>query len=136
MTRCFRKPGAETVRRDRLRFSIVVTSEAARYIETPVTRERLKALLAEHGRVAIGTYLGLFVLVLAGFAAAIAWGIDVESAAGGVGILGAAYLATKAVQPLRIAATLFLTPLVAQFLRSRRGSRDVDCHDDGPPEKT
>jgi len=91
-----------------------------------VTRERLKALLAEHGRVAIGTYLGLFVVVLAGFAMALAWGVEMKSAAGGVGILGAAYLATKAVQPLRIGATLVLTPLVAQLLRSRRAGRDSD----------
>jgi hypothetical protein len=99
------------------------TLEAARYMRTPVTRERLKALLTEHGQVAIGTYFALFLLVLAGFAVAIAWGIHVESAAGRMGILGAAYLATKAVQPLRIAATLALTPLVAQFLRSKRGGQ-------------
>jgi hypothetical protein len=90
-----------------------------------VKRERLKALFAEHGRVALGTYLGLFVLVLGGFALAISWGVKVESATGGAGILGAAYLATKAVQPLRIAATLVLTPLLAQLLR-RRSSRSAE----------
>jgi hypothetical protein len=82
-----------------------------------VTRERLKALLSEYGRVAIYTYLALFVVVLAGFTLAIAWGVDVESSSGGAGALGAAYLATKATQPLRIAATLGLTPLVAAALR-------------------
>jgi hypothetical protein len=81
-----------------------------------VTRERLKALLAEYGQVAIYTYFGLFLLVLAGFSAGIAWGADVESTEGGLGVLGAAYLATKATQPLRIAATLGLTPLVAALL--------------------
>ena len=81
-----------------------------------MTRERLKALLAEYGRVAIYTYFALFLLVLAGFSAAIAWGVDVASAHGRLGVLGAAYLATKATQPLRIAATLGLTPLVAAGL--------------------
>jgi hypothetical protein len=82
-----------------------------------VTREKLKALLSEYGRVAVYTYLGLFVLVLAGFTLAIAWGVDIETTHGGAGALGAAYLATKATQPLRIAATLGLTPLVAAGLK-------------------
>src|SRR5690606_31849153 len=82
--------------------------------------DRLKKLLAEYGRLALVTYLVLFALSLAGFAAAIAFGFEVESAAGGAGLLGAAYLGTKAIQPLRIAATLALTPLVARLL-GRRG---------------
>jgi len=82
--------------------------------------ERLKRLLAEYGRLALVTYLALFVLSLAAFAAAIAFGFEIESAAGGAGLLGAAYLGTKAIQPLRIAATLALTPLVARLL-GRRG---------------
>jgi hypothetical protein len=82
-----------------------------------VTRERLKRLLAEYGRVAIWTYFALFVLVLAGFALAIAWGVQVESGKGGAGVLGAAYVATKLSQPLRIAATLALTPIVARLLK-------------------
>ena len=85
-----------------------------------MTRERLKALLAEYGRVAIYTYFALFFLVLAGFSAGIAWGFEVAGAEqgglSGLGILGAAYLATKATQPIRIAATLGLTPLVAAAL--------------------
>jgi hypothetical protein len=81
-----------------------------------VTRERLKALLAEYGRVAVWTYLALFVVVLAGFAAAITWGIRVESATSGASVLGAAYVATKLTQPLRIAATLALTPVVAKLV--------------------
>jgi hypothetical protein len=71
--------------------------------------------------VAIATYFGLFIVVLSGFALAIAWGVDVTSASGSVGVWGAAYIATKAVQPLRIAATLALTPLVAHALRKFRG---------------
>src|SRR5688500_11107892 len=55
-------------------------SAGIRAIRRHVTRERLKALLAEYGSVALYTYLGLFVVVLAGFAVAIAAGVEVESA--------------------------------------------------------
>jgi hypothetical protein len=90
---------------------------ANRAISPFVKLEKLKALLAEYGRVAIWTYFVIFALVLAGFAIAIAYGFDVKSAQGGAGTLGAAYLATKATQPLRIAGTLALTPLVARIVR-------------------
>jgi hypothetical protein len=94
-----------------------------------VTKERLKALLAEYGRVALYTYVGLFVLVLAGFAVAIAAGVQVESAQGGAGVLGMAWVATKVTQPIRIAATLGLTPLVANAIGRLRRSKD----DTAPP---
>lgn len=79
-----------------------------------MTKERLKALLAEYGRVAIWTYFTLFALALVGFAVAIAAGVKVESAQGHASVLGAAYVATKLTQPLRIGATLLLTPIVAR----------------------
>jgi len=88
-----------------------------------VTKERLKALLAEYGRVALYTYLGLFVLVLAGFAIAIAAGVQVESAQGGAGVLGMAYVATKVTQPIRIAATIALTPLIASAINKLRRTK-------------
>jgi hypothetical protein len=90
-----------------------------------VTRERLKQLLADYGRVALYTYLGLFVLVFLGFALAISAGFEVESAGGGAGLLGAAYLATKLTQPLRIGATLVLTPIVAGVLEKLRRRREA-----------
>ena len=91
-----------------------------------VTKERLKALLAEYGRIALATYLVLFALVLAGFAAAFALGFegqgigDGASAFRGASLLGAAYLATKLVQPLRILATVAVTPLVASAIKRLR----------------
>jgi hypothetical protein len=88
-----------------------------------VTKERLKALLAEYGRIAIYTYFAIFLLVFAGFAIAIAAGVPVESAAGKAGVFGAAYLATKLTQPLRILGTLALTPLVATGLRRLGAAR-------------
>jgi hypothetical protein len=77
----------------------------------------LTSLLAEYGRVALYTYLSLFVLVFAGFAAAIFAGVQVEGSAGNAGVVGAAYVATKVTQPLRILGTLALTPLVAALLK-------------------
>lgn len=87
-----------------------------------MTREKLKSLLAEYGNVAIGTYLVIWVLTLIGMASAISLGWKVESAGSGVGLAGAAWLATKATQPLRIAGTLAATPLVAAVIRKLKRS--------------
>lgn len=81
--------------------------------------DKLKRMFADYGAVAIGTYLGIFALALAGFAGAIGLGVQVESAAGGAGTFAAAYVATKLTQPLRILATALLTPLVARLLRRK-----------------
>jgi hypothetical protein len=90
-----------------------------------VTREKLKVLLEEYGRVAIGTYLVIWLSVLTGFAIAIASGFRTESTQGGAGVLLGAWVATKLTQPLRIGATLALTPLVATIVRKwRRPSTD------------
>jgi hypothetical protein len=91
-----------------------------------VTREKLKALLAEYGNVAMYTYLALWLLTLAGFALAISFGFKTEGAASGLGLIGAAWLATKLTQPLRIAGTLLATPLVAAGLRKLRGKPKVE----------
>jgi hypothetical protein len=85
-----------------------------------MNKKRLKALLEEYGSLAIYTYLGLFVVVLAGFAAAIGLGFKAHGAASGAGVLGAAYVATKLTQPLRILATVALTPVLAQVLKRWR----------------
>jgi hypothetical protein len=93
-----------------------------------VTKERLKALISEYGRTALGTYFGLFFLVLLGFAAAFSWGFRGsdwlgDTSASSAGVLGAAYVATKATQPLRIFATIALTPLVARLVNRLRPAR-------------
>lgn len=86
----------------------------------PSLRQRLNELFLEYGRVAIWTYFGIFALVLLGFAVAIRFGFHSGTTAGAVGVWGAAYVATKLTQPLRIAATLALTPLLMKLGRSRR----------------
>jgi hypothetical protein len=95
-------------------------------------KQRLKTLLAEYGRLALYTYLALFVLVLLGFAGAIHLGVRAESTAGKAGLWGAAWLATKVTQPLRILATVALTPLVAQVLKLRKKPNLVEGTTDGP----
>lgn len=78
-------------------------------------RRTLKDVLAEYGAIALVVYLVIFAVVLTSFAFAIRFGFRPESTAGGLGTLAAAYIATKVTQPLRIAGTLLLTPLVARL---------------------
>jgi hypothetical protein len=92
-----------------------------------MNRQRLKALLAEYGRLAIYIYLVIFVVVLLGFAGAIHLGVNTQSTVGKAGLWGAAWLATKVTQPLRILATVALTPLVAQVLKLRKKPAAVEA---------
>lgn len=87
-------------------------------------RINYKQLLAEYGRVAITVYLVIFAATLLGSWMAIRMGWRPAGAAGNAGTVAAAYLATKLTQPLRIAATVVLTPLVAKVHeRITRGRR-------------
>jgi hypothetical protein len=90
-----------------------------------VVTEKLKALMAEYGRLAMVTYFTIFALVLASFYAAIVSGFQPESSTESMGTLGAAWLATKLTQPLRIGATLILTPIIGMALKRFR-ARGVD----------
>jgi len=83
-------------------------------------KDRLEALLQKYGKLALIIYFSIFGLVLAGFAIAIRAGVQVESAAGEAGTLAAAWVATKLTQPLRIVATLVLTPIVGKVLEKFR----------------
>lgn len=78
-------------------------------------RKTLQQVLAEYGTVALVVYLVIFFAVLFGFWTAIQLGWRPGSAAGSVGSFAAAYIATKLTQPLRIGATLLLTPIVARL---------------------
>lgn len=65
--------------------------------------------------IAIAVHYVIFALVIVGFWAAIRSGWQPTSTAGSVGAWSAAYIATKITQPLRIVATLALTPFVAKI---------------------
>lgn len=90
----------------------------------PSLRARLEALFAEYGRVAIIVYFVIFGTTWVGFAVALGLGFEVGSATGGAGLVGASYLATKVTQPLRIGATLVLTPIVGLVTRRTRDGAD------------
>lgn len=87
-------------------------------------KERFDNLMREYGPIALGVYVTLFALAMVGFSLAIRSGVAVKGTAQQAGLLGAAWVATKLTQPIRVAATLLLTPLVARVLR-RRAPKDV-----------
>jgi hypothetical protein len=92
-------------------------------------RKTLKQLLADYGRVALGVYVTIFLFVLAGSWTAVRLGWQPESATGDMGALAAAYLFTKLTQPLRIAATLLFTPLVAKVQERLAGNSGPSAPD-------
>ncbi|MBC8071069.1 MAG: hypothetical protein IAG13_22280 [Deltaproteobacteria bacterium] len=103
-------------------------------------RKRLSDLFAEYGSIAIVTYFAIFFATWIGITIAIRAGAEVEGAAGETGSIGAAYVATKLTQPLRILATLAVTPFAAMLWHRLRGKKpavarpvDPDKPPAGPP---
>lgn len=92
----------------------------------PSLKVRLEGLIAEYGKFVIPLYFGIFFLTWTGFAFAIQNGFEVESATAGVGTWAAAYVATKLTQPIRIGATLILTPLVARLFGKHKSQLTPD----------
>jgi hypothetical protein len=94
---------------------------------TPATPRRshvkktVQKLITEYGTVAVIVYFTIFFAVLGGFWLAIRFGWRPSSVAGNAGTLAAAYIATKITQPVRIAATLVVTPIVAKVYEKIRG---------------
>ena len=78
-------------------------------------RKTIKNLFVEYGAVAVVVYFALFFGVWIGLWAAIRAGWQPTSGMGTAGTWTAAYLATKITQPLRIAATIAVTPFVARL---------------------
>ena len=95
----------------------------------PSLKVRLKKLIAEYGNVALVTYLALSLIAIAGFSLAIGFGFGADSAGDVLGTIGAGWLAAKATVPLRILATLALTPLIGKLLQRRRKARGEDDDD-------
>jgi hypothetical protein len=76
---------------------------------------RFRNLFVEYGVIAIVVHYVIFAIVIVGFWAAIRAGWQPNGTAATAGTWGAAYLATKVVQPVRIVATLAVTPFIARF---------------------
>lgn len=93
-------------------------------------KARYGQTMEEFGRVAVGTYLVLFAGTMLGFWIAIRMGFEPAGAAAGAGTVGAAWVATKLTQPLRIGATIVATPLVAAVLSRLRTSEPALPTDD------
>jgi len=84
-------------------------------------KKTLKELLTEYGAVAVVLYLVIFAIVLAASYFAIKAGWTPKSATGKTGTFVVAYIVTKLTQPVRIAATVVLTPFVARIYDRVRG---------------
>ena len=82
-------------------------------------KDRYQALLLQYGGVALIVWFSIFFSVWGGFYLAIAAGWHdpgAEAESGHWSTLFAAYVATQFTKPVRIGATLVLTPIVAQYL--------------------
>ena len=85
---------------------------------------KVQNLFSEYGRIGIIVYFTIFFLSLFGFWMLLTVGVDIRtwsyfSGLGDVGPIGLAYAATKLLQPIRIALTLLLTPIVARMFSSK-----------------
>jgi hypothetical protein len=76
--------------------------------------DRFKNLVVEYGVTALVVHYVIFALVIVGFWGAIRLGWQPAGTAASVGTWTAAYIMTKIVQPLRIIATLAVTPFIAR----------------------
>ena len=82
-----------------------------------------KHVLAEYGVVALVLHYVIFGVVLGGAWLAMRAGWQPSSRIAGVGTWAAAYLVTKITQPVRMIATVALTPFVARGYERVTGRR-------------
>ena len=82
---------------------------------------RFRDLVLEYGVIALIVHYIIFGAVIVGFWAAIRAGWQPTNATASVGTWTAAYVATKVTQPLRIVATLAVTPFIAKLYERMTG---------------
>ena len=87
---------------------------------------RFRDLILEYGVIAVIVHYVIFAIVIVGFWAAIRAGWHTTSTAGSVGTWTAAYIAAKITQPLRIIATIAVTPFVARVYERVTGKVKTD----------
>ncbi len=92
----------------------------------PKLTERLKTLMVEYGGVALGTWLTLSALVFSCAYAGLKLGFEFDGVGGGLGTGAGAWALLQLTKPVRILATLALTPVVARFLPKRRSEPAED----------
>ena len=95
--------------------------------------QKLKQTIEEYGRIVIMLYFGIFFLSFCFFWCALTFGVDIKSWSwfsgdfGDIGGAALAYAATKILQPVRIALTLALTPILARvfpFLKKNNEEKE------------
>ncbi len=97
----------------------------------PSLKQRLEEHVAEYGMIALIIYLSISALTILGFYIAITAGFrSGDSDSGTVGTLVAAWLAAKLTMPLRLGATLVLTPIVAALYHKFRPHKAPKKDDD------
>lgn len=84
-------------------------------------KARYQTLLTEYGYGAFGVWFAVFFTTWFGFYLAISNGMQLEGAAASAGTIGGAYAATQLTKPVRLVATLVLTPIVVGGWRRMRG---------------
>ena len=91
-------------------------------------KTRRQALLAEYGRIAIATFVGIAITNFTVFWVLVNMGVELpgSSLAGGAGKFGIAYAAYKVFMPARIVLALALTPLVGQVVHRVRPPRPAE----------
>jgi hypothetical protein len=94
---------------------------------------RFRELILEYGIIALIVHYIIFAIVIVGFWLAIRSGWRSTSAAGTAGTWGAAYIAAKITQPLRIIATLAITPFVARAYERITGKKRGGPESSPPP---
>ena len=94
---------------------------------------RFRELILEYGIIALIVHYVIFAIVIVGFWFAIRSGWRSSSAAGTAGTWGAAYIAAKITQPLRIIATLAITPFVARAYERVTGKKRGGPASSPPP---
>jgi hypothetical protein len=117
---------------------VVAEPKAAEAVALPPKKlslkERLKATFTEYPKIAVIIYLACSAVAVAGFSIAIGIGAEPSTATGVIGVIGAGWLAAKVTVPLRILATLALTPPIAALVNRRKKNKppapDDDLDDD------
>jgi len=92
-------------------------SHPAFWTTATTMRATLKEIFSKYGPIAVALYLAIFTFVLGVSYLAISIGWNPQGVAGNAGVFAAAYIVTKITQPVRIAATVLLTPVVGRLWR-------------------
>ena len=86
---------------------------------------KIQNLFSKYGRIGLSVYFIIFFITLLGFWALLTAGFVIRSWSffselGDIGAIGLAYAATKITQPICIALTLLITPLIDKIMSTKQ----------------